>query len=100
MARDKANVWLGITSDKLYGPFIFAEPTATGTIYLGMLQPFLHPHLVKGGIVETVMFQQDGAPPHYAIVVHPNRWIGRASQRLCTPRLPDITPLDCLLDGI
>ena len=100
------NVWLGMTANKIYGPFTFAEPTVTGMTYLDMLEFFLAPQLVQDGIVETVIFQQDGAPPHFALTVQdflngifPNRWIGRGSQRLWASRSPDLTPLDFFVWG-
>ena len=30
----KVNVWMGITKSKVYGPYMFAEPTVTGITYL------------------------------------------------------------------
>lgn len=97
----KVNVWLGLTKRKVYGPYMFAEQTITGDMYLDMLQLFLHPQLLQDGIIDTVVLQQDGAPPHFALTVRaylndmfPNRWIGRASPRMWAPRSPDFTPLD------
>ena len=53
-----------------------------------------------------VLFQQDGAPPHWGLVVRnfldatfPNRWIGRDGPTNWPPRSPDITPLDFFLWG-
>ena len=69
--------------------------------YLETLQNTLLPQL-DGDYV----FQQDGAPPHWALDVRtylnqqlPGRWIGRAAERDQTmmkwpPRSPDLTPLD------
>ena len=52
------------------------------------------------------MFQQDGAPPHWGLIVRnflnetfPNRWIGRNDPTPWPPRSPDITPLDFFLWG-
>ena len=81
----KVNVWLGLTRSRVYGPFMFAEKTVTGNTYLDMLEQFLEHQLISDGIMDTVVFQQDGAPPHFAITVRdylnqafPGRWIGRA----------------------
>ncbi|GBL74033.1 hypothetical protein AVEN_230946-1 [Araneus ventricosus] len=48
-----------------------------------------------------IMFQQDGAPPHWGSLVRdfldetfPDRWIGRDGPTPWRPRSPDITPLD------
>ena len=48
---------------------MFAEKTVTGNTYLDMLEQFLEPQLISDGIMDTVVFQQDGAPPHFAITV-------------------------------
>ena len=36
----KVYVWLRVTATKLYGPFMFKEPTVTGVTYLEMLQQY------------------------------------------------------------
>lgn len=102
----KVNVWMGITKSKLYGPFMFAERTVTGITYLDLLQQFLEPQVIQDGILDSVVFQQDGAPPHFATIVRdylndtfPERWIGRASPRLWAPRSPDLTPMDFFVWG-
>ncbi|GBN65768.1 hypothetical protein AVEN_97123-1 [Araneus ventricosus] len=55
---------------------------------------------------EGVIFQEDGAPPHYGNIVRefldttfPQRWIGRGAVMAWPPRSPDITPLDFYLWG-
>ncbi|GBM96102.1 hypothetical protein AVEN_29504-1 [Araneus ventricosus] len=55
---------------------------------------------------EVVIFQQDGAPPHYGNIVRefldttfPQRWISRGAVMAWPPRSPDITPLDFYLWG-
>ena len=92
---------MGITKSKVYGPYMFAEPTVTGITYLDLLQQFLEPQLIQDGILDSVVYQQDGASPHFALSVRnylndtfPGRWIGRASLRLLAPRLPDLTPMN------
>ncbi|CAH0395505.1 unnamed protein product [Bemisia tabaci] len=52
------------------------------------------------------IFQQDGAPPHYALAVRaylhnefPGRWIGRRGPIEWPPRSPDLSPLDFFLWG-
>lgn len=51
-------------------------------------------------------FQQDGAPPHYAVAVrqwldnnYAHKWIGRRGPIEWPPRSPDLTPLDFFLWG-
>jgi hypothetical protein len=50
---------------------------------------------------ERIWYQQDGAPPHYAVIVRryleevfPNWWIRRRDQIEWPARSPDLTPLD------
>ena len=71
-----------------------------------LLEQFLEPQLQQDGILGTVVYQQDGAPSHFALLVReylnrtfPNRWIVRGSPRLWTARSPDLTPTDCFLWG-
>ena len=71
-----------------------------------MLEQFVEPQLRQDGILGTVVYQQDGAPPHFALPVReylnrtfPNRWIGRRSPRLWAARSPNLTPMDCFLRG-
>jgi hypothetical protein len=54
----------------------------------------------------TVIFQQDGAPPHWGRIVRgyldaafPNRWLDRDGPLAWPPRPPNITPLDFFLWG-
>jgi len=103
----KVNVFGAVSSCKVYGPFFFAKPTATGINYLDMLQQWLMPQLQKDSAI--FIFQQDGAPPHihFYVRAHLNanltgHWIGRASHNdsaLLTwpPRSPDLTPCDFFL---
>ena len=53
-----------------------------------------------------MIFQQDGAPPHYANVVRdalneklPGRWMGRRGPIEWPARSPDLSPLDFFLWG-
>ena len=54
-----------------------------------------------------IIFQQDGAPPHWGSHVRPfldatfpNRWIGRDGPISWPPRSPDITPLTSFYGGM
>jgi hypothetical protein len=84
-----------MTQSKVYRPFFFAEATVTGPVYLDMLEQFLGPQILTDGILDTVVFQQDGAPCHYAIIVRdyldriPVRWIGRGGTQPWAARSPD-----------
>ena len=90
--------------NQIIGPFIFAESTITANIYLDMLKHYVVPQLEE--FQPRVVFQQDGAPPHWGLIVRdflnetfPNRWIGRNGPTPWPPRSPDITPLDFFLWG-
>ena len=100
----KINVWCGLMHNQIIGPFIFAESTITANIYLDMLKHYVVPQLEE--FQPRVVFQQDGAPPHWGLIVRdflnetfPNRWIGRNGPTPWPPRSPDITPLDFFLWG-
>lgn len=103
---EKVNVWAGIIGDRIIGPYFFEE-TLTGARYLEFLQNFLLPELNRlFPNTNDLWLQQDGAPPHYALLVRnyldnvfPNRWIGRRGTIEWPPRSPDLTPLDFFLWG-
>ena len=92
-------MWVGITKQTMYGPFMFVENTVIGGTYLDMLEQFLEPQLRQDGILGTVVYQQDGASPHFALPVReylnrtfPNMWIRRGLPRLWAARSTDLTP--------
>ena len=85
--------------DKTIGLFIFAEKSITAQIYLNVLTEYASPQLEQ--YQPQVIFQQDGAPPHWGLEVcqflnetFPDRWIGRDGPITWPPRSPDITSLD------
>lgn len=101
------NVWAGIISNYIVGPFIF-ETSLNSNIYLNFLNQELGNFMDDIPLLNrtNMYFQHDGAPPHYAINVKqwldqhfPNRWIGRNGPIRWPPRSPDITPLDFYLWG-
>ena len=68
---------------------------------LDMLEQFLQPQLFADNILDLMVFQQDGALPHFAHSVRnylnetfPGRWIGRGSPRFWTAPSRDLMPLD------
>ena len=96
----KVSVFCAISSQKVYGPFFFAEETVTGVIYLEMLQLWLMPHLQN---ILIFIFQQDGSLQYLNIVL-PGRWIGHAWACIWKwpttggpLRSPDITSCDFFL---
>ena len=100
----KVNVWCGLMCNRVIGPFFFHEKTITADIYLDLLTEFVTPQLID--FQPTIIFQQDGAPPHWGLRVRQflnetfsHRWIGRDGPISWPPRSPDITPLDFFLWG-
>jgi hypothetical protein len=97
-------VWCGcgLTSSGLIGPYFF-DRNVTGASYLAMLEDFLWPKVMR----RRKHFQQDGAPPHYALTVRSwldkrfpdDRWIGRQGPIAWPARSPDLTPCDFFLWG-
>ena len=54
--------------------------------------------------IEDLIFMQDGAPPHFAVVVRewlnadfPGRWMARRGPHDWPVRIPDLTPSDVFL---
>jgi hypothetical protein len=92
---NKVSVWYGMMKYRIIGPFFFIEPTVTGNIFLDMSEQFAVPQLLPQQ--PNVIFQQDGAPPHWSLNVRdfldrtfPQRWIGRDGPNRWPPRSPDI----------
>lgn len=107
--HQKLNVWAGIYGNHIIGPFFIPE-NLHGESYLELLENAIYPALVE--VLEneedhhTIIFQQDGAPPHFVRPVRqfldqnfPQSWIGRRGHIEWPPRSPDLTPLDFFLWG-
>lgn len=107
----KLNVWAGILGDHIVGPF-FIPDNLNGERYLDLLENNIDPMITQileedDNLLEgELFFQQDGAPPHFAIAVRqfldnrfPERWIGRRGPVEWPARSPDLTPLDFFLWG-
>ena len=70
-----------------------------------MLRDVVLPPLHSKPNFHELFFQQDGAPPHYALKVReyfqevfPQRWFGRGSIEWL-PRSRDLTPMDFFFWG-
>ena len=79
----KMMVWCGIWGTRIIGPY-FIHGTLTGERYRVMLEEDVFPDLLNPDSDFPSFFQQDGAPPHYALCAHqwldtqfPGCWIGR-----------------------
>jgi hypothetical protein len=88
------------------GPFFF-EGTVNHANYLSLLRDTVVPAIENLENSDALLFQQDGAPPHFALVVRhfldnafPQGWIGRSGPIEWPPRSPDITPMDFFLWGV
>lgn len=101
------NVWAGIISDHLIGPYIMPPRLNAGS-YLVFLKETL-PELLEDVPLEVrrrMWLQHDGAPAHFGRVVrnhldlnYPDRWIGRGGPVPWPPRSPDLNPLDFFFWG-
>ena len=96
-------VWGGISCDGVAGPVSFDEPV-NGPRYLDMLTEVVVPQLQERPGYAELFFQQDGAPPHYSLVVRqyldqafPHHWIGSIEW---PPRSPDLTPMNFFFWGV
>jgi hypothetical protein len=104
-------VWAGIIGGHIIGPF-FIDGTLNADKYRQLHQTHVIPAITalfpgeNGGIHHSIFFQQDGAPPHFALHVREylnnvfrNRWIGRRGPIEWAARSPDLSPLDFFLWG-
>lgn len=78
-------VWCALSRREIIGPYFFENENVTGATYKRLLRYFLFPKLRD--YPENLIFQQDGASPHYANIVRqyldrklPNQWMGRGVQ--------------------
>lgn len=102
----RVTVWAAIGSCGVIGPF-FIHENVTGQSYLALLQQQFLPAVQQFHDFNSVVFMQDGAPPHWSRPVRewlsvnfPNRWMGRSSPNLpWPPYSPDLTPMDFFLWG-
>ncbi|CAF3181292.1 unnamed protein product [Rotaria sp. Silwood2] len=98
-------VWGGIWSNGVVGPYFF-EGNVTSQKYFQMLKDNIIPQLEEHSSFQTMIWQQDGAPPHYGQIVRDYlddtflHWIGRRGTIEWPPRSPDLTPCDFSLWGI
>jgi hypothetical protein len=99
------HVWAGIHSRGIIGPYFF-EQSVNGQSYLSMLQDYAVPQLMELENAHEFFWQQDGAPPHWSLVVREylrdvfgEKWIGRGGPIVWPPRSPDLTPCDFYLWG-
>ena len=63
----KVNVWMAMSASRIYGPFLI-DGNITGDKYLDMLRRCFYQQLSRRD-KHDIVFQQDGAPAHYARIV-------------------------------
>ena len=104
-SRPKLTVWCGMSSTKIVGPFIIRD-TMNVERYLMMLKDQVFPEISSWDNSDDLIFKQDGAAPHFALVVRewldtafPGRWLGRRGPHEWPARSPDLTPCDFFLWG-
>jgi hypothetical protein len=61
----KVSVFFALSCTKIYGPFYFVENTITGIVYLDMPENFLILQITEDSPHRNLVFQQDGALPHF-----------------------------------
>ena len=83
------------------GPLILRD-TVNAVRYLTMLTEEIRPVISTWENIEDLIFMQDCAPPHFAIVVRqwlnvhfPGRWMGLCGPHEWPARSPDLTPSNC-----
>lgn len=108
------SVWCGFSANFIIGPYFFEEQTAhghkrltiTGPRYYRLLSDYVVPGLMNKGVLESTIYQHDGAPAHINGAVmgflrdtFGDRVISRSSTFEWPPRSPDLTPADFWLWG-
>lgn len=98
-------IWTGIHARGLVGPYFF-DNTVTGQTYLKMLEDLRGQMDEDPEVATIVHFMQDGAPPHYALIVRQfldscfGDWIVRCGKIEWPARSCDQTPCDFFLWGL
>ena len=105
-ASPKESVWCGVTSEKVYRPFFLVEETVRAVNYVDMIEQYVVPQLQQDEILDTIIYQQDGTPPHWVIIVREqlkhifnDRWCGHDRPIPWPPNSPDLTASDFFVWG-
>jgi transposase len=109
------HVWAGVSTKGAVGPFFFTtsvNSSVYGTLLNGSVAPALeelYGESLGEGELGSLVFQQDGAPPHFGGLNwldenFPERWMGRGTRRHPAPypwppRSPDLTVMDFFFWG-
>ena len=99
-------VWMGFSREFKLKPYFF-NSTVTSESYKLMLQTHMIPQLQAMNQLPHVIFQHDGAPPHFGRIVTAllketfgDNVIGRGFPHHWPPRSPDLAPLDYYFWGM
>ena len=63
----KVNVWCALGINRFIGPYFFEDRVINSGRYLYMLQNYFIPQLEQLNLKDDIVFQQDGAPCHFAL---------------------------------
>lgn len=104
---EKICVWMGFSSDYKLEPYFF-QSTVDQQQYSDMIRDHLIPYLQANQKMDSVIFQHDGAPPHFSRTVRSllasnfdeDHIIGRGYGIPWPPRSPDLTPVDFYFWGM
>lgn len=114
LSREKVTVWCAIGRQGIIGPYFFEDEngrqvTVDTDRYLALMRKKFIPVLrrKRGVDMDTVIFQQDGAPPHCSnrTLEYPRRYfpgdrlISRRTDFPWPPYSPDLNPPDFFLWG-
>ena len=102
----KVCVWMGFSARYKLTP-VFFDGTVDRENYTNLLKNSVFPELRRKRKMRSVIFQHDGAPPHFSVLARDfisnqlpeNRVIGRGYGVPWPPRSPDLSPLDFYLWG-
>ncbi|GBM10599.1 hypothetical protein AVEN_21922-1 [Araneus ventricosus] len=94
----KLNAWYRLFLRCCNRDSFFVPKTINGEVYRDLHELHVIPLLEH--FQQKVLFQLDGAPPHWTRpirellnIIYPERWIERGEPIPVTPRSPDIIPL-------
>lgn len=114
LSREKVTVWCAIGKGGIVGPFFFEDNegnpvTVNSERYIEMLRRKFIPAIRRRRNIDihTVVFQQDGAPPHCSNITlgylrqhfPGDRLLSRRTDNPWPPYSPDLNPADYFLWG-
>ena len=102
----KVHIWCSMPESRMIGPQFFDNDTINGRNSHLMLKEFFVSELKRLGKTSSVIFRENGAPPHFNRNVRQyldrdflNRWVGRDGPIRWALRSLDLSMLDFFLCG-